>query len=142
MNADRNTNGFTPLTYLNWIQRGSTEDWRHLYTLCRDPQVAWTVAGILGMRDPDMMPSARLWKFLLEDLHPELHFQIDLRGPARDRRMTDLGSRICRAFNPSGAIGMERRRRPVAEQIAFPSAVSSVMNCLAKNAKEPKKEMV
>ena len=84
MNANRSTNGFTPLTYLNWIQRGSTEDWKRLYRLCKDPQVARTVAAILPMRDPDLLASARLWKFLLEDLHPDLHLAIDLHPADRE----------------------------------------------------------
>ncbi|MBI2926718.1 MAG: hypothetical protein HYY24_13560 [Verrucomicrobia bacterium] len=77
MNPNRNTEGFTPLTYLNWIQRGSTEDWKRLYQLCHDPAVARTVAAILPQRDPDLMASARLWKYLIEDLHGDLC--IDLR---------------------------------------------------------------
>jgi len=64
---------------LDWIQRGSTEDWRRLYQLCKDPAVARQVAAVLPMRDPDLLPSALLWKFLLEDLHPELDLAIDLK---------------------------------------------------------------
>ena len=79
MNPNRSTNGFTPLAYLNWIQRGSTADWKHLYALCHDPEIARVVAAMLPMRDPDLMASARLWKFLLEDLHPDLNLSIDLR---------------------------------------------------------------
>lgn len=78
MNGHRNTKGFTPLTYLDWIQRGSTADWRRLYAMCKDASVAHAVAGVLPLRDPDLMPSARLWKFLLEDLHPQLNLNIDL----------------------------------------------------------------
>jgi len=84
MNPNRSTNQFTALSYLNWIQRGSTEDWKRLYQLCRDPAVAKAVAAILPLRDPDLMPSARLWKFLLEDLHPELNLSIDLREDKRE----------------------------------------------------------
>lgn len=84
MNSNRSTNQFTALSYLNWIQRGSTEDWKRLYQLCRDPAVAKAVAAILPLRDPDLMPSARLWKFLLEDLHPELNLSIDLREDKRE----------------------------------------------------------
>jgi hypothetical protein len=82
MSPNRNTVGLTPLTYLNWIQRGSTEDWKRLYQLCKDPSVARAVAAILPQRDPDLMASARLWKHLLEDLHPDLH--INLRPERRD----------------------------------------------------------
>ncbi|MBM3862176.1 MAG: hypothetical protein FJ395_21335 [Verrucomicrobia bacterium] len=81
MNPNRNTEGFTALTYLNWIQRGSTEDWKCLYRLCQDLSVAQVVAAILPLRDPDLMASARLWKHLLEDLHPGL--QIDLKPHQR-----------------------------------------------------------
>jgi hypothetical protein len=38
--------------------------------------VARTVAAILPQRDPDLMSSARLWKHLLEDLHPDLHIDL------------------------------------------------------------------
>ena len=85
MNPNRNTEGFTALTYLNWIQRGGTEDWKRLYALCRDPSIARDAAAILVQRDPDLMASARLWKHLLEELHPDLH--IDLRP---DRRETGV----------------------------------------------------
>ncbi|MBI4660444.1 MAG: hypothetical protein HY735_16530 [Verrucomicrobia bacterium] len=83
MNPDRSTEGFTPLTYLNLIQRGGTEDWKRLYRLCHDPGIARQVASMLAMRDPDLMPSARIWKFLLEDLHPELNLSIDLMESRR-----------------------------------------------------------
>ena len=83
MNPNRSTKGFTPLAYLNWIQRGSTDDWKRLYQLCKDPAVAKAVASILPQRDPDLMASARLWKFLVEDLHPDLDLSIDLREEHR-----------------------------------------------------------
>ncbi len=79
MTGSRNTNVVSALTYLDWIQRGSTDDWRRLYQLCKDPAVARQVAAVLPMRDPDLLPSALLWKFLLEDLHPELDLAIDLK---------------------------------------------------------------
>jgi hypothetical protein len=82
MNPNRSTNGFTPLAYLNWIQRGTTEDWQRLYRLCKDPIVARAVAAVLPLRDPDLLPSAMIWKFLLEDLHPEL--LIDLHPEDRN----------------------------------------------------------
>jgi hypothetical protein len=82
MNPNRSTEGFSPLTYLNWIQRGSTEDWKRLYRLCADPTIAQAVASILPQRDPDLIASARLWKYLLEDMHPDLH--IDLHLERRD----------------------------------------------------------
>jgi hypothetical protein len=72
MNPSRSTNGPTPLDWLNIIQRGGTEDWRQLYQLCRDATVAKQVAAVIPLRDPDLLASARLWKFLLEDLHPGL----------------------------------------------------------------------
>jgi hypothetical protein len=77
MNPSRSTNNPTPLDWLNIIQRGSTEDWKRLYALCRDPAVARPVAGVLRWRDPDLLPSARLWKFLIEDLHPGLTVDLD-----------------------------------------------------------------
>ncbi len=78
MNPERSTETTSPLSWLNIIQRGGTEDWRRLYHLCQDPRMAREVATVLPWRDPDLMPSAQLWKFLLEDLHPELQLQIDL----------------------------------------------------------------
>ncbi|MBM3839729.1 MAG: hypothetical protein FJ398_17520 [Verrucomicrobia bacterium] len=83
MNPDRSTEGFTPLTYLNLIQRGGTEDWRRLYRLCHDPGIARQVAAMLPLRDPDLLASARVWKFLLEDLHPELNLSIEIRETRR-----------------------------------------------------------
>ena len=75
----RNTKVVSALTYLDWIQRGSTEDWRRLYKLCQNPQLAKQVAAVLPLRDPDLLPSTVLWKFLLEDLHPDLGLSIDLK---------------------------------------------------------------
>jgi hypothetical protein len=79
MNFERNTDAVTPLSWLNIIQRGGTEDWRRLYRLCHNPTIARQVAALLPLRDPDLLPSALLWKFLLEDLHPDLDLHIDLR---------------------------------------------------------------
>ena len=83
MNLNRFAEDFTPLAYLDWVQRGGTEDWRRLYQLCKDPDVAKAVAAVLPLRDPDLLPSAQLWKFLLEDLHPELNLNIELRPEQR-----------------------------------------------------------
>jgi hypothetical protein len=77
MNPSRSTSVPTPLDWLNIIQRGGTEDWKRLYQLCRDAAVARQVADVLRLRDPDLLPSARLWKFLLEDLHPGLRVELD-----------------------------------------------------------------
>jgi hypothetical protein len=82
MNANRSTDSDTPLRWLNIMQRGSTDDWKALYRQCQDRRFAQEVASTLAWRDPDLMPSARLWKFLLEDLHPGL--KIDLREHATD----------------------------------------------------------
>ena len=43
----------------------------------RDAAVARQVADVLRLRDPDLLASARLWKFLLEDLHPGLRVELD-----------------------------------------------------------------
>ena len=77
MNPARSTNTSSALDWLNIIQRGGTEDWKHLYGLCRNPDVAHEVAAVLRLRDPDLLASARLWKFLLEDLHPGLQVSLD-----------------------------------------------------------------
>jgi hypothetical protein len=77
MNPSRSTHTATPLDWLNVIQRGGTEDWKCLYQLCHDESVARRVADILRLRDPDLLASARLWKFLLEDLHPGLRIELD-----------------------------------------------------------------
>lgn len=76
MNANRSTNENSALRWLNLVQRGSTEDWKVLYSACHDRVVARQVAASLAWRDPDLLPSARLWKFLLQDLHPDI--EIDL----------------------------------------------------------------
>ncbi len=47
MSQSRNTKVVSALTYLDWIQRGSTEHWRRLYKLCKDPKVAQQVAAVL-----------------------------------------------------------------------------------------------
>ena len=77
MNPDRSTNTPTAWRWLNIIQRGGTEEWRELYRRCHDRAFAEQVARVLTWRDPDLIASARLWAFLLEDLHPGL--QVDLR---------------------------------------------------------------
>ena len=77
MNPSRSTDTATPLDWLNIIQRGGTEEWKRLYQLCRDADVARQVADMLRLRDPDLLASARLWKFLLEDLHPGLCVELD-----------------------------------------------------------------
>lgn len=76
MNPDRSTHGDSALRWLNLIQRGGTEDWKALYGHCQDLEVARQVAASLSWRDPDLLPSARLWKFLLEDLHPGLAVEL------------------------------------------------------------------
>jgi len=76
MNPNRSARGDSGLRWLNIVQRGGTEDWRALYRVCAELDVARQVAASLRWRDPDLRPSARLWKFLLEDLHPEL--EVDL----------------------------------------------------------------
>jgi hypothetical protein len=83
MNPNRSTKSFTPLTFLNLIQRGGTEDWKRLYRLCQDPGIAKQVAAVLPQRDPDLMASARIWKFLLEELHPGLNRPVDLKETRR-----------------------------------------------------------
>jgi hypothetical protein len=80
MNPNRSTEGDSAFRWLNIIQRGGTEDWRQLYLECHDLAIAREVARSLAWRDPDLLPSARLWKFLLEDLHSEL--TVDLREHA------------------------------------------------------------
>lgn len=76
MNPDRTTNVPSAWRWLNIIQRGDTESWRELYRRCHDRAVAAEIARSLAWRDPDLMASARLWAFLVEDLWPEL--QVDL----------------------------------------------------------------
>ena len=76
MNPNRSTQGDSALRWLNIVQRGGTGDWQALYRACANLEVARHVAASLTWRDPDLLPSARLWKFLLEDLHPEL--EVDL----------------------------------------------------------------
>lgn len=82
MNPNRSTNGDSALRWLNIVQRGGTREWIELYRACQDFGTASEVAKSLAWRDPDLMPSARVWKHLLEDLHPGL--AIDLREEAND----------------------------------------------------------
>ncbi len=77
MNPTRSTDTPTPLDWLNIIQRGGTQDWARLYERCRDATFARRVAEVLPLRDPDLLASARLWKFLLEDLHPGLNVELN-----------------------------------------------------------------
>jgi hypothetical protein len=77
MNPSRSTDTPSALDWLDVIQRGGTEDWKRLYRLCHDPAVAREVASVLPLRDPDLLAPARLWKFLLEDLHPDLQVPWD-----------------------------------------------------------------
>jgi len=72
VNPDRSTNAPSPWRWLNIIQRGDTEAWRDLYHRCRARDVAEEVARSLAWRDPDVLASARLWLFLIEDLWPDL----------------------------------------------------------------------
>ena len=76
MIANRSTDGASALRWLNIVQRGGTEEWKELYRACKDLHVARQVASSLAWRDPDLLPSVRLWRFLLQDLHPEL--EVDL----------------------------------------------------------------
>jgi hypothetical protein len=76
VNPDRSTTSPTASRWINIIQRGSTEEWRDLYRLCRNRDFAEEVAHSLPLRDPDLLASARLWTFLLEDLHPGLKTDI------------------------------------------------------------------
>lgn len=76
MNPDRSTDIPTIWRWINIIQRGGTEDWRNLYRRCRDRAFAEEVVRSLPLLDPDLIASARLWAFLLEDLHPGLKADI------------------------------------------------------------------
>jgi hypothetical protein len=72
MNFDRSTDGFSPLHWLNVIQRGGTTDWRRLYASCQDRAFAREIASMLARPDPDSAPACRLWRWLINDLHPGL----------------------------------------------------------------------
>ncbi len=76
MPSNRATNHDSVLRWLNIVQRGGTQDWQKLYRACGDHEVARQVAASLAWRDPDLLPSARLWKFLIEDLHPDIHIDL------------------------------------------------------------------
>ena len=79
MNPSRSTDTHTALDWLNIIQRGGTAEWKQLYALCHDVRIARQVASVLRLRDPDLLAPARLWKFLLEDLHPGLQIEWEER---------------------------------------------------------------
>ncbi len=88
MNFDRSTQVPSPLRWLNVVERGGTEDWRDLYRRCRDRQFAEQLAALLSRSDPAIRPAARLWQFLLEDLHPGLR----VRLPEEDTEEAARGS--------------------------------------------------
>jgi hypothetical protein len=76
MDPDRSTVRESPLSLLNIVQRGGTEEWKALYRRCRDRAVAEQVARVLPLADPDLIASARVWKRLLEGLHPGLRVEL------------------------------------------------------------------
>lgn len=82
MDFNRSTVKDSPLSLLNMVQRGGTEDWKVLYEKCRDFQIARDLAHLLLLGDPDLMASLKVWKFLLEDLHPELKIPLSHESPA------------------------------------------------------------
>jgi len=51
MNPDRSTTRPTALSLLNFVQRGSIEQWQALYEQCHDPAVARQPAQMLPLRD-------------------------------------------------------------------------------------------
>ena len=66
---NRSTDGFSPLAYLNIIERGSTEEWALLYNACRDDQeTRLTVIELLPMADPIQAGIIQLWSDLLARL--------------------------------------------------------------------------
>jgi hypothetical protein len=76
MDPNRSTDGDSALRWINIVQRGSTDDWKSLYRLCRNIETARQVGGTLAWSDPDLLPSSRLWEFLLKDLHPNLEINL------------------------------------------------------------------
>lgn len=71
---NRSTGGdFTPLAFLNIIERGSEEEWALLYQAClKDPDTRSTVAGLLEMGDPLQAGIIRLWADLIGVPWPKL----------------------------------------------------------------------
>ncbi|MDD2765605.1 MAG: hypothetical protein PHE83_16710 [Opitutaceae bacterium] len=67
MNPNRSTGGeFSPLAYLNVIERGTDTDWAQLLQLCRiDPKVRKEVIDLLPMGDPLQRGVLLLWADLL-----------------------------------------------------------------------------
>ncbi len=71
---NRSTGGeFTPLAYLNIIERGSEGEWALLYNECmRNPETRTTVIALLEMGDPLQAGIIRLWADLLGAPWPKL----------------------------------------------------------------------
>ncbi|HXB02431.1 MAG TPA: hypothetical protein VNV15_06400 [Opitutaceae bacterium] len=70
---NRSTNGFSPLMYLNIIQRGSQAEWVLLYRACqKDPETRAAVISLLEMGDPLQIGTIRLWADVLGVAWPDL----------------------------------------------------------------------
>ena len=82
MNPERSTDSESPLSFLNIVERGGTAEWRALHERCRDRTVAAQLARALPMTTPELAGSARLWKYLLEELHPDLRVELSEAGGA------------------------------------------------------------
>lgn len=63
---NRSTVGFSPLAYINIIERGNVQEWSELYRNCRvDAETRETVRQLLRMVDPIHGDAKRLWADLL-----------------------------------------------------------------------------
>lgn len=63
---NRATDGFSPLAYLNIIERGTIDEWAILYDACKnDAETRRVVLKLLPMADPIQSGVIELWKDLL-----------------------------------------------------------------------------
>jgi hypothetical protein len=70
---NRSTNGFTPLAYLNIIQRGNVDEWVYLWKACNDdPETRQAVIDLLPTGDPYLKECIHMWADLLRVPRPEL----------------------------------------------------------------------
>ncbi len=71
---NRSTGGeFTPLAYLNIIQRGTLDEWVYLWKACNeDPETRQAVVELLDMGDPLLKDFVHMWADMLGVPRPDL----------------------------------------------------------------------
>ena len=71
---NRSTGGeFTPLAYLNIIQRGTLDEWVYLWKACNeDPETRQAVIDLLEAGDPHLKDFVHMWADMLGVPRPDL----------------------------------------------------------------------